>query len=159
VELPVGAEGIAMFQRWGTRFFKAAAVVLILLGCVHSLAVFRKPAPQNDTERQLFDLMTNYKSDLMGSMRSMEDILRGFNISFVILPLALGILNLILSGERSALLKRLALINSLWLAAMVANSFCNWFLAPTLFLVVALALFVAAWVKLPAAEISPATGE
>jgi multisubunit Na+/H+ antiporter MnhF subunit len=144
-----------MSDRWGTRFYKAAAVVLILLGCVHSLAVFNKPVASNDTERQLFDLMTNYKRDLMGSMRSTGDIVRGFNISFVILPLALGVLNLVLSRERPTLLKRLALINVLWLAAMVANSLYNWFLAPTLFLVIALVLFAGAGVKLPAGEISP----
>jgi hypothetical protein len=139
-----------MSQRWGIRLYKAAAAVLILLGLAHSLGVLNQPVAQNDTERQLFDLMANYKSNLMGSMRSTGELLQGFNISFVILPLALGILNLVLAGEPGIRLKRLALINIIWLAAMTANSVYNWFLAPTLFLAIALVLFIAAWLKLPA---------
>jgi len=62
-----------MTDKWGRRLFKTGAVFLLLLGLVHSLSLFEKPVPANDTERQLLDLMSNYKFNLMGSARSMSD--------------------------------------------------------------------------------------
>jgi hypothetical protein len=61
--------------------------------------------PANDTERQLFDLATGYKFNLMGSMRSMDNMLRGFSISFMVGMLGLGVIDLVLARERSGLLK------------------------------------------------------
>ena len=54
------------------------------MGLVHSLSLFGKPAPANDTERQLLDLMSNYKFNVMGSMRSMDNFLHGFSIAFML---------------------------------------------------------------------------
>ena len=59
-----------MTDKWGRRLFTTGAVVLLLLGLVHSLSLFEKPIPANDTERQLLDLMSNYKFNVMGSMRT-----------------------------------------------------------------------------------------
>lgn len=137
-----------MNDAWGRRFFKAGAIVLILLGLAHSLSLFQNLVPANDTERQLLALMTNYKFNLMGSMRTMDNLLRGFSICFMITALGLGLLDLALSGERAGLLRRVAMINALWLAAMTAVSLRYFFAAPTSFLVVALLLFALAWPKL-----------
>jgi hypothetical protein len=60
------------------------------------------------------------------------------------------VLDLLLSGERAGLLKRVALINAIWLAAMTAVSLYCFFAAPTSFLAAALLIFALAWVKLPA---------
>jgi len=65
--------------------------------------------------------------------------------------IGLGILDLALSRERTVLLKRLALINAIWLIAMTAASLRYFFLAPTAFLATVLLLFVLAWVLVPAA--------
>jgi hypothetical protein len=51
-------------------------------------------------------------------------------------------------------LKRLALINAIWLAAMTAISLHYFFAAPTTFLVAALLVFALAWLKLPAERAS-----
>lgn len=123
--------------------------MLILLGLVHSLSLFQKPAAANDTEKQLLDLMTNYRFNLMGSMRSMMDLLQGFSTLFTVTALGLGVLDLLLVRERSALLKRVAMVNTLWLAVMTAVSLHYFFAAPSSFVVGALLIFALAWIKLP----------
>ena len=139
-----------MTDQWGRRLFKAGAVMLLLTGLVHSLSLFGKPIPANETEKQLLELMTNYKFNLVGSMRSMAEVLRGFSISFMVTAFGLGTLDQALSRERAGLLKRVALVNTIWLAIMTGVSLRYFFVIPTSFLAVALVIFALAWVKLPA---------
>jgi len=138
-----------MIDKWGRRLFTTGAVVLVLLGLVHATSLFEKMVPANDTERQLLGLMASYKFNVMGSMRSMDNFLRGFSISFMLAALGLGALDLALCRERAGLLKRVAQINVIWLAAMTAVSLYYFFAAPTSFLVAALLIFALAWLKLP----------
>ena len=141
-----------MNDKWGRRIFLAGAVWLLLLGCVHSLSLLVQQVPANDTEKQLLDLMTSYKLNLMGTLRSMDELFRGFSIAFMLAAFGFGGLDLAMAGERSALLKRVALVNVLWLATMTAVSLRYFFALPTSFLAVALVIFVAAWWKLPGQE-------
>ena len=141
-----------MSDRWGRRLFTTGGVVLVLLGLVHSISLFQELAPANDTERQLLGLMNSYKFDLMGSSRSMENLLTGFSISFMLAALGFGALTLLLRRERAGLLKRVAVCNAVWLAAMLADSLRYFFVMPTVCLGLALAIFVLAWWKLPAGE-------
>jgi hypothetical protein len=129
--------------------FKAGAIVLVVSGLVHSLSLINKQVPTNATERQLFDLMSNYKFNVMGSIRSMGDVLRGFSISFMLAALGFGTLDLMMSRERDGILKRLAMVNAIWLAAMTVVSLKYFFLAPTSFMAAGLLLFALAWAKLP----------
>jgi len=139
-----------MTDKWGRRLFKVGAVALLILGAVHSISFFQKLLPANDTEKQLLDLMSNYKFNLAGSLRTMDNLLTGFSVCFMLAALALGAFDLLLSGERAGLLKRVALMNILWLAAMTAVSLRYFFIVPTSFLVATLLIFVLAWWKLPA---------
>src|SRR5260370_29877900 len=139
-----------MTDKWGRRLFKTGAVALLLVGLGHSLSLIRERVPANDTERQLYGLMSSYKFNLMGSIRSMFDMLRGFSVSFMLAPLRFVLFDLRLSREPARLLKRAALANIIWLAAMTAVSFHYFFIVPTLFLAVTLLIFVLAWWKLPA---------
>jgi hypothetical protein len=139
-----------MRGKWGRRFFVAGGVWLVLIGLVHSLSLIEKQVPANDTERQLLELMSNYRFDLMGSMRSMEELFRGFSVSFMLAALVVGALDLVLSREREGLLKRVALLNVIWLAGMTAVGLRYFFVLPTSVLVIALILFVVAWFRLPA---------
>jgi hypothetical protein len=141
-----------MADKWGRRLFKTGAMWLVLLGLVHGISLLQKPAPVNDTERQLLDLMTGYKFNLLGSFRSMDNLLRGFSITFMLGALVTGALALLLSGERAALLKRVALVNTIWLILVLAVSLHYFFIIPTSFLAVALLLFALAWLKLPSSE-------
>jgi hypothetical protein len=111
-----------MTDKWGRRLFKTGAVVLVISGLVHSISLFQKPAPLNDTEKQLLGLMTDYRFDLMGSMRSMSELLQGFSVAFMLAMIGVGVLDLVLARERTGVLKRVALINAIWLAAMTADS-------------------------------------
>jgi hypothetical protein len=138
-----------MPDKWGRRLFKAGAVGLVLLGLVHSLSLFEKPVPANDTEKQLLNLMANYHFNLMSSSRTMDDLLRGFSIAFMLSVIVLGAINLLLSRENTGLLKHMALINTTWLAAMTAVSLRYFFAVPTWFLSLMLLLFALAWLKLP----------
>ena len=138
-----------MTDKWGRRLFTAGGIVLVLLGLIHSLSLIGTQVPANDTEKQLLDLMTNYKFNVMGSMRSMDNFLRGFSISFMLAMFAMGGVDLALIRERSGLLKKVALVNVIWLAAMTVVGVRYFFAAPIAFLVLALLIFVVAWVKLP----------
>jgi hypothetical protein len=139
-----------MTDKWGRRLFKSGAVALLVLALVHSLSLFQKPVPANETERQLLDLMSNYKFNVAGSLRTMNDFLRGFSVSFMLAAFGFGFFDLMLSRERIGLLKRAALINIIWLTAMTAVSLRYFFIVPTSFLAVTLLIFVLAWLKLPA---------
>jgi hypothetical protein len=97
-----------MKDKWGRRLFVTGAILLILLGLVHSLSLLEKQVPANETERQLLDLMSNYKFDVMGSMRSMNDFLRGFSVAFMVGMIGLGVLDLVLARERAGLEARRA---------------------------------------------------
>lgn len=142
-----------MTDKWGRRLFTAGAVWLVLTGLVHSLSLFGNPTPANDTERQLLDLMSNYKMNVMGSMRSMDNFLHGFSISFMLTALVTGALSLVLVRERAGLLKRVALVNAIWLAAQTAVSVRYFFVVPVSFLSVALLIFAGAWFMLPSSDV------
>lgn len=129
--------------------FKAGAAALLVLGLIHSLSLIRELVPANDTEKLLLGLMSNYKFNLMGSMRSMDDLLRGFSVAFMLGALGFALFDLLLFRERAGLLKRAALANVIWLAAMTAVSLRYFFIVPTSFLAVTLLIFVLAWLKLP----------
>ena len=138
-----------MSDKWGRRLFTTGAVMLLLLGVVHSLSLLGKPTPANETERQLLDLMSSYKFNVMGSMRSMDNFMRGFSISFMLATWVMGAVNLVLCREYAGLLKRVALVNAIWLAVMTAVSLRYFFIAPTSCLIATLLVFSAAWIKLP----------
>src|SRR5207244_12456512 len=139
-----------MTDKWGRRLFKAGAVALLILGLVHSLSLIREQVPAKDTEKQLLGLMSSYKFNLMGSIRTMNDLVRGFSVSFMLAALGFALFDLLLFRERAGLLKRAALANIVWLAAMTAVSLRYFFIIPVSFLAVTLLIFVLAWVKLPA---------
>jgi hypothetical protein len=139
-----------MTDKWGRRLFKAGAVALLLVGLVHSPSLLRDPVPANDTEKQLLGLMSSYKFNLLGSVRTVAGMLRGFSVSFMLAALGFGVFDMVLSRERAGLLKRAALINIIWLAAMTAISLHYFFIVPTSFLGTTLLIFVLAWLKLPA---------
>ncbi len=139
-----------MTDKWGRRLFKAGAVALLILGLVHSLSLIRDLVPANETEKQLVGLMSTYRFNLMGSLRSMDDLLRGFSVSFMMAALGFGIFDVVLWGERAGLLKRAALVNIIWLAVMTAVALRYFFVVPTSFLAVTLLIFILAWLKLPA---------
>jgi|SRR5215467_8592359 hypothetical protein len=140
---------------WGRRLFTAGTVMLLLIGLVHAFSLIGTPTPANDTEKQLFSLMRDYHFNLMGSSRSMNDLIRGFSMSFMLAAFGFGIFDLVLRKQRTELLKNVALVNILWLGAMMALSLRYFFAVPTSFLATTLILFALAWFKLPARTGAP----
>ena len=138
-----------MTDKWGRRLFKAGAVALLILGLVHSLSLIREQVPANETERQLLGLMSGYRFNLMGSIRTMNDLVRGFSVSFMLAALGFALFDLLLFRERAGLLKRAALANIIWLAAMTAVALRYFFIIPISFFTATLLVFVLAWLKLP----------
>jgi len=138
-----------MTDKWGRRLFKAGAVALLILGLVHSLSLIREQVPANETEKQLLGLMSGYRFNLMGSIRTMNDLVRGFSVSFMLAALGFALFDLLLFRERAGLLKRAALANIIWLAAMTAVALRYFFIIPISFFTATLLVFVLAWLKLP----------
>ena len=80
-----------MFKRY--RFWLWAAVVLLFLNAlIHSLTLFFQPAPQDETQRQLFELMTSYKQDFgAGFKRSTKELVTALSACFSLVCLLGGL--------------------------------------------------------------------
>lgn len=121
------------------------------LALVHLIGHFQQPVPLNDTERNLFHLMSSYRRDLMGSMRTTTELLNGFSLTFSILPAGVAMLNLMLAGRfrgDADMLRSAARINVAMWGGMLVNSLVYWFAAPTVFLAGATLLFALAAIRI-----------
>ncbi|PWT79802.1 MAG: hypothetical protein C5B44_06325 [Acidobacteria bacterium] len=81
-----------MLKRY--QFWLWVAIAFQILNAVaHSLSFFITPVPNNETERQLIDLMANYRMDMgAGIYRSMGQLFTALSACFPLLCL-LGALN------------------------------------------------------------------
>ncbi len=76
------------FWIWG------AIVTQLLTAVFHSVSFFVKPEPANETEKQLMDLVTNYKQDAgMGFHPSFGNFFTALSLCFTLICLFGGILN------------------------------------------------------------------
>jgi len=80
-----------MLKRY--RFWLWFAVVFLLLNAlIHSVTLFLEPTAQNETERQLFDLMSSYKQDFGGGFkRSTKELVTALSSCFSLLCLLGGL--------------------------------------------------------------------
>ena len=80
-----------MLKRY--RFWLWLAVVFLLLNAlIHSVTLFIQPAAQDETQRQLFDLMATYKQDFgAGFKRSTNELVTALSASFSLLCLLGGL--------------------------------------------------------------------
>jgi hypothetical protein len=80
-----------------TFWLKAAAIMQVLTGVLHTLSLVANSAPRNDTEKQIDELMHSYKYNLGGGFHhSMADIMTSFSISLSLFLFCTGVLNLYL---------------------------------------------------------------
>lgn len=64
-------------------WYKSAIVFQLLTGIFHTLSFLNTQQPANESEKKLFDLMSNYNFNFgAGFHHSMEDILTSFSITF-----------------------------------------------------------------------------
>ena len=67
----------------------------ILTAFIHSLSFFTHPVATNDTEKQLIDLLTNYKQDMGGGIhRSTYDLFMGLSVCLSLLCVLGGWINI-----------------------------------------------------------------
>src|SRR5262245_56061338 len=82
-----------MLKRY-TFWLWAAVVFQLLTATFHSLSLFIARAPQNETERRLYDLMTNYKLDAGGGLHpSTGNLVTALSSCFTLLCLLGGLTN------------------------------------------------------------------
>jgi len=76
------------FWIWG------AIIAQGLSALFHSLSFISKPKPRNDTEKQLIDLLSNYKMDMGGGIkRSFGNLFIGVSICFTFIYILGAALN------------------------------------------------------------------
>ena len=78
------------FSLW----LKLAIGFQLLTAFVHSLSFFTSPQPKNDTERELVNLVQNYKLDLgAGFHRSTAQLMLALSLCFTLVCLLGGLIN------------------------------------------------------------------
>ncbi len=82
---------------------KVSAVFMLLTGIFHSISLFVSSAPRNETERQLDDLVTNYRIDAgAGFHPSYSNLFTALSSCFTLLCLLGGITLFYLLRKRTA---------------------------------------------------------
>ncbi len=96
-----------------TSWVTLAAVLQLVTAGLHSLSFINDPIGNNETERQLITLMKSYKMDLgNGFTPTMENIMTSNSISFVLLFVSGGVINLyLLKKVDASILKGVILTN------------------------------------------------
>ncbi|HNL39656.1 MAG TPA: hypothetical protein PKL15_00445 [Saprospiraceae bacterium] len=131
-----------------TFWLKTASVILILTACIHSLSLFNDPVPANDTEKQLIDLMGNYKMDLgAGFQPTMSDLFTSMSVCFSMLYLFGGLLNLYLLRKKAGadLLSGVIRIETLIYGVTFVVFLCFTFLPPIVLAGLVVACLAMAW--------------
>ena len=90
-----------------TIWLKSAAIFQIITGGIHSLSLFQRLQPQNETEKQLIDLMYNHRMEAgAGFTPSLGDLFLALSSCFTLMYLMGGLINLFLLRHK--------LSDSLW---------------------------------------------
>lgn len=132
--------------------FRAAyytgAVLQMLTSPIHLIGHFQKPAPTNDQERQLLDLLANYKMDFgAGFVRSMGDLFAGFSFQYSIFILMVGLINVLALRQvrEGPFVRTLCWVNFIFMGICSVNAYVYFFLPPlTLFVLPTVAFLIAA---------------
>lgn len=115
------------FWIWGT------IITQLLTAAFHSISFFVKPEPKNETEKQLLDLVNNYKPDSgMGFHPSFADLLTGLSLCFTLICLLGALINWYFKKKNLAaeLWKGLLLIEIVIFGAMFIGMAIFTFLPP-----------------------------
>ena len=137
------------------KLFAAGCWVLVATGLVHLFGHYSLVTAQGDTEaeKQLLSLMRGNPQDMgLGFVRSMFDIVAGFSLTFVVLPIGMGLLGLLVlqhEGRAPGLLRQAATVDAGIFGVMTGVALRYWFPAPLLFLAVAFLCFAAAVATAP----------
>jgi hypothetical protein len=129
-------------------YFRIGCYILIATCFLHLIGHFQVPLPENDTEKQLLDLMATYQIDVgNGEAVTMQGLQKGFSLFFSLFFLWSGSLSLSLShrlAEQKTLLKNISIINTISLGIGTGISLVYFFLIPTTCIALALLFFTIA---------------
>jgi hypothetical protein len=77
-------------------------MIQLITALFNTLSVFASPPPQNDTEKQLFDLVNSYRADMgFGFRRTTAEVLTGLSSCFTLLSLLGALTILFLLREKA----------------------------------------------------------
>jgi hypothetical protein len=124
------------------RWFMASCIVIILMGVAHFLAanVAPQPTPKPGDEATLHHLLRTFQVELPMAKRTTLQIMEGFGLFFTLASAVMGVVGLRMARQPGA--RRIAEVYAVGLAAMLVNSIVHWFIIPTSFLAIGLALCV-----------------
>ncbi len=119
--------------------FRIGAGVLVAMGLAHLAGhLGGRGKALNGMEDQMRMLMETYRTNLMGTMRSTQELYDGFSLAFAVLSIGLGALAFTVPPQKKA-----AIVIAAMLAVMTGVSLMYWFAVPTAFLAAAAVLFAA----------------
>jgi hypothetical protein len=83
-----------------TNFWlRAAAVLQSITTVFHAMSFLATPQPQNESERQLFDLMNNYQMNMGGMTTTMQNLFNALSACFALVFAFGAMLNFYLSRK------------------------------------------------------------
>ena len=83
-------------------WFWLAVVFQLITGAIHSISLFVTPVPGNETERQLFELVSNYRFELgSGFTPTMGELTTALSSCFTLLCVFAGLANGYLLKKRA----------------------------------------------------------
>ena len=116
-----------------TTWLKAAAIFQFINVIIHITSFFITPAPNNETEKQLFTLMDTYKFDLgTGFHRTISDMILVFSACLCLVCLLGGLLNWYLIRKRiePEIMKGVIIINLIVFGILSVLTIAFTFLMP-----------------------------
>jgi len=106
---------------------------------------FKGPTPENETEKQLIDLMINYKMNIGSEEITMMGIQKGYSLIFTLFLVGPAVMGLYLSrAVPSSVLRKVNLIYIGTLSATLAISLIYFFIIPTTCIAISALFFVIA---------------
>ena len=118
------------FWLWGL------VTVQLLTAAIHTLSFFVEPEAANETEKQLHELVNNYKKDMgLGITRSFADVFLSLSICFTLLCLLGGLINWYLKKKQisNEIWKGLLLIETIVFGILLVEIVQLTFLPPMIF--------------------------
>jgi hypothetical protein len=133
-------------------WLKITAAVQILTCLAHAMSFLMRPSPQNDTEKQLFDLLETYSFDMgAGFHRTMEQLINVLSAHFSLAYLLAGLINwyLAITKPNPSVIKGILNINLLIFAISVVVNVMMAFLPPITLTVLSFLLLVITRFSMP----------
>ena len=126
-------------------FFRIGCIALLLTACLHMVGHFHGATATNDTEKQLLDMMTNYKMNIGSDVITMMGLQKGFSLLFTVLLVWPGALGLYLA--KTVTTQALRNVNFMYAGAMITETIISqiyFFIVPTACVAIATLFFVIA---------------